>query len=80
MRDLRKLEEELRRSGRLDALRALAASGEGKGLGGQLDAAAAEQALRSGDTAALQAFLKGVLQSGEGRRLAEQVREVMDSK
>ncbi len=80
MRDLRKLEEELRRSGRLDALRALAASGEGKGLGGQLDAAAAEQALRSGDTAALQAFLKGVLQSGEGRRLAEQVREVMESK
>ena len=80
MRDLRKLEEELRRSGRLDALRALASSGEGKGLGGQLDAAAAEQALRSGDTAALQAFLKGVLQSGEGRRLAEQVREVMESK
>jgi hypothetical protein len=80
MQDLRKLEEELRRSGKLDALRALAASGEGKSLGGQLDGAAAEQALRSGDTAALQAFLRGVLQSGEGRRLAEQIRSVMEGK
>lgn len=54
-------------------LRRLAESPESRALGEKFDAAAAQEALRSGDGEKLRALLKGVLSTDEGRRLAEQL-------
>lgn len=79
MKDLRQIARELEQSGRGGAIRALADSPEGKSLGGLLDAQAAERAVQSGDAAALREMLGRVLATDEGRRLAENVRRLMES-
>ena len=53
MQDLEKLERELARSGKKDALQRLAASEDGRRLSGMIDADAAQEALQSGDSATL---------------------------
>ena len=78
MRDLRDLGRELESGGKSEAIRRLAESSEGRKLGGLVDAQAAQRALQSGDTAAMRDLLSRVLATDEGRRLAENVRKLME--
>ncbi|MBQ7736881.1 MAG: hypothetical protein IJT62_03480 [Oscillospiraceae bacterium] len=54
-------------------LRSLARSGEARRLSETLDAAEAEQALRSGDSARVSRLLRQVLSTPEGKALAEKL-------
>lgn len=77
MQDLEKLAQELRQSGKSRQLQALANSEEGRRLKQKLNGGALEQALRSGDSAALGQILREVLRTEEGRRLAQKLEGVM---
>ncbi len=77
MQDLEKLAQALQRQGKADGLRALADSADGRKLGQMIDGAAVEKAVKGGDSAALQQMLRGVLSTDEGRRLAENLRRMM---
>ena len=78
MQDLEKLAQELRRRGKSEGIRALADSADGQRLGAMIDGKAAERALRSGDGAALQQLLRGVLGTEEGRRLVTRLQDLME--
>lgn len=77
MKDIEKLGEELRKSGRSDALMKLAQSPDGKAVSRLVDADDLGRAAKSGDTDALRDILRGVLSTDEGRRLAENLRKAM---
>ncbi len=80
MQDLEKLGEELRRSGQAEKLKGLAATAEGQRLGRMVDRAALSEALRKGDTAALQDMMGRLLRSDEGQRLSAQLQKLMREK
>jgi Zn-dependent M16 (insulinase) family peptidase len=61
----------------IEDIRALADSADGRKLGQMIDGAAVESAVKSGDSAALQQILRGVLSTAEGQRLAENLRKMM---
>ena len=69
--------QELRRQGKAEGIRALADSADGQKLGRMIDAAAVEKAVKGGDSAALRQILQGVLSTDEGRRLAANLRSMM---
>ena len=77
MKDLEKLGAELEKSGKSDALMKLAESADGRAVGRLVDADAVSKAAKSGDMAALQDILRGVLSTDEGKRLAESLRKAM---
>ena len=77
MQDWEKITQELRRKGKTEDIRALADSADGQKLGKMIDGAAVESAVKSGDSAALQQILRGVLSTAEGQRLAENLRKMM---
>ncbi len=77
MRDLREKARELERGEKGEALRALAASAEARRVGALLDAQAVEKAVGTGDAEAMRKLLGTLLQTEEGRRLAENVRKMM---
>ena len=77
MKDLDKLGNELKKSGKSEALMKLAESPDGKAVGRLVDAESVRQAAKSGDMAALQDILRGVLSTDEGKRLAEGLRKAM---
>lgn len=77
MKDLEKLGNELEKSGRSEALMKLAESADGKAVGRLVDAESVQKAAKSGDMAALQDILRGVLSTDEGKRLAESLRKAM---
>ena len=72
------LAADLLRGGRGGQLRALAASRDGEKLAGMVDASAIERAAASGDADALRGLLARVLSTDEGRRLAGEIRRVME--
>ena len=78
MQELEKLVQELRRRGKDGGIRALAESPDGQRLGAMIDGKEAERALRSGDGAALQQLLRGVLGTEEGRRLVTRLQDLME--
>lgn len=78
MQNFEQLGRELERRGKADKIRSLAESGDGQRLSRMIDAKAVEQAARSGDGAALHEILSRVLGTEEGRRLAENVRKMME--
>jgi hypothetical protein len=78
MQDLEKMAQELRRRGKTEGIRALADSADGRKLGSMIDGEAAQRALRSGDSAALQQLLRGVLGTDEGRRLVTELQSLME--
>ena len=78
MQDLEKIAQELRRRGKTEGIRALADSADGRKLGSMIDGEAAQRALRSGDSAALQQLLRGVLGTDEGRRLVTELQSLME--
>lgn len=71
MQDLERLQRELERQGKLDAVRALAATPEAAALQGRLDPAALK------DPAQLRRALEGLLRSREGQALAKQIQDAM---
>ena len=77
MKDLDKLGNELKKSGKSEALMKLAESPDGKADGRLVDAESVRKAAKSGDMAALQDILRGVLSTDEGKRLAEGLRKAM---
>ena len=78
MQDWKALEKELERRGKAAALKKLADSPDGVRLGRMLDAQALSQAAGKGDAAALKQMLGTALSSEEGRRLAQQLRQLME--
>ncbi len=77
MKDLETVAKELAASGRRGELEALASSADGQKLGGMIDGAALEKAVKSGDTAALKSALARLMETPEGRRLAQDVGRIM---
>ena len=77
MKDLDKLGNELKKSGKSEALMKLAESPDAKAVGRLVDAESVRKAAKSGDMAALQDILRGVLSTDEGKRLAEGLRKAM---
>ena len=80
MRKLEEIERELERSGKAEALRALAGTAEAQSLGTLIDRTAVEKAVKGGDTEALQRLLGGLLATPEGQRMAEKLRRMMETK
>lgn len=78
MQDWKTLEKELERRGKAGALKKLADSPEGQQFCRVLDTQAFTQAAGKGDTAALKTLLSSALSSEEGRRLAQQLRQLME--
>ena len=77
MLDLERVNAEIEKSGKKDRLKSLADSAEGRAVSRMLDPAAVEKAAKSGDTAALQSILSVVLNTDEGKRLAERLKKAM---
>ena len=77
MNGFEEMEKKLEKTGKMNRLKAIAESNDGKALADALDAKKVEQAARSGDTAALKAILSQVLSTYEGKRLAEKVKDAM---
>lgn len=77
MGKLEELRQQLERQGKTGGLEALAQSEDGKRLEKRLDSALLARA-QQGDSAALRKLLTQVLASGEGQRLAAQVRQLME--
>lgn len=77
MNDLENLGRRLEQSGKSDKLRQLADSADGKAVSRMVDAEKIGKAAKSGDMAALQDILRGVLSTEEGKRLAENLKKAM---
>ena len=77
MQNFEQIGRELERRGKTDEIRKLAESGDGQKLSRMIDQQAIERAAKSGDSAALHNILSQVLGTEEGRRLAENVRKMM---
>lgn len=77
MNELEKLGRELEKSGKRDELKRLADSADGRAVSRLVDAEKVGKAAKSGDMAALQEILRGVLSTDEGRRLAESLQKAM---
>ena len=78
MEDLEKLGRELLSGKNGDALRALAGTAEAQRLSQQMDSAAAEKIMRSGDPAQMKALLQQLLSTPEGKSLAEKLGRLND--
>ena len=77
MQNFEQLGRELERRGKTQELRALAASEDGARLAAMLDGNRLQEAAKAGDSAALRAMLGSVLDTEEGKRLAEGIRKMM---
>ena len=79
MQNFEQLGKELERRGKAEDIKKLAESADGIKLAGMIDSRQMEMAARSGDADTLKALLQSVLQTQEGKRLAENVRKMMES-
>lgn len=77
MQNFEELGAELARRGKTESIKRLAESEDGRALSRMIDSDAVEKAARSGDTAALRDLITKVLSTGEGQRLAESVKKMM---
>lgn len=78
MKDLERLGEELVKSGKSEKLKSIADSDEGRAIGRMVDAASVEKAAKSGDMEALRGILTQVLNTDEGKKLAEKLKKAME--
>ena len=72
------LRKELERSGKSEELNALAQSADGEKLSAMLDGEKLQRAAQTGDAASLRAMLGTVLSTEEGRRLAANIKTLME--
>ena len=77
MQNFEQLGKELERRGKANDIKRLAESEDGVKLAGMIDAQQIQQAAKTGDTEVLKSLLSSVLQTQEGKRLAENVRKMM---
>jgi len=77
MQNFEQLGKELERRGKAEDIKRLAESEDGIRLAGMINPQQIEQAAKAGDSEALKALLSSVLQTQEGKRLAESVRKMM---
>lgn len=77
MRKFEELSRELEKRGKADAVRQLAESEDGVQLSRMLSAGEAERAAKSGDTQAISELISRVLSTDAGKRLAENVKKMM---
>ena len=78
MQNFEQLGKELERRGKAEDIKKIAESANGMRLAGMIDPLKIELAARSGDADTLKALLHSVLQTQEGKRLAENVRKMME--
>lgn len=78
MKNFEEMERKLAQSGKTDAVRAIAASKDGRQLLKKLDTNRVERAMQSGDGEALRSILMDVLKTSEGRRIAKQLSDTMN--
>lgn len=76
--NLENLGRELQRSGKADRIKQIAQSDEGQKLSQMLDTKAIEAAAKNGDNQALRSLLGQILSTEEGRKLAENVKKIME--
>ena len=74
------LGKELERRGKTEDIKRLAQSEDGLKISRMLDATEVESAARSGDSEAIRRMLSQVLSTDEGKRLAENLRKMMNGK
>jgi hypothetical protein len=79
MKNFESVEKQLVESGKADKIKAIADSADGQRLASRLDAQKVERAAKSGDSEALRGILLEVLGTGEGKRLAEQLKRAMEN-
>ena len=78
MRNFENMRQELEQSGKGAELNALARSADGERLAAMLDGEKLQRAAQSGDAASLRAMLGTVLGTEEGRRLAANIKKLME--
>ena len=78
MRNFESIQQELERSGKGAELNALARSEDGAKLSAMLDGEKLQKAAQTGDGDALRAMLGTVLKTEEGRRLAANIKKLME--
>ena len=71
--------KELARQGKTEELKKLAESEDGQKISRLVDGEKLQQAARSGDSKALHDMLSAVLNTDEGKRLAESVRKMLSN-
>lgn len=69
---------ELEKRGKTNDIKRLAESADGQKLGQMVDSKQIERAAASGDSEAIRNILSSVLSTEEGRRIAENVRRMME--
>ena len=80
MQNYEELGKELERRGKTEDIKRLAQSEDGLKISRMLDASEVESAARSGDSEAIRRMLSQVLSTDEGKRLAENLRKMMNGK
>ena len=78
MQSFEDVKRELSKSGKGAELSALAQSADGAKLSAMLDGEKLQKAAQSGDAASLRAMLGTVLGTEEGRRLAANIKKLME--
>lgn len=78
MQSFEDVQRELARSGKSTELNALAQSADGAKLSAMLDREKLQKAAQTGDGEALRAMLGTVLGTEEGRRLAANIKKLME--
>ena len=79
MQNFEALSRELERRGKTEEIKKIAQSSDGQRISGMTDPQAVEKAARGGDTESLKNMLGRILETPEGKRLAESVRKMMES-
>ena len=80
MKNFEDIGRELERSGKADMIKQLAESADGQRISRMIDAKAVETAAKSGDSQALRNMLSTVLSTDEGKRLAQQLSDMMQGR
>lgn len=80
MQNYEELGRELERRGKTEDIKRLAQSEDGLKISRMLDASAVESAARNGDSETIKKMLSQVLSTDEGKRLAENLKKMMDGK
>ena len=79
MQNFEALSRELERRGKTEEIKKIAQSSDGQRISGMIDPQAVEKAARGGDTESLKNMLGRILETPEGKRLAESVKKIMEN-
>ena len=78
MQNFESLSRELERRGKTEEIKKIAQSSDGQRISGMIDPQAVEKAARGGDTESLKNMLGRILETPEGKRLAEKLKKAME--